>query len=101
MLVGRAGTGKTYTLAAVADAYRAAGWTVVGVAPSARAARELEHGAGIAAFTVPRFHHHIDRHPLTAATVVVVDEAGMCGTVDLTAVAGHRPRRRRQSGPGR
>ena len=83
VLVGRAGTGKTYTLAAVASAYRAAGWTTIGVAPSARAARELETGADIASFTVPRFDHHCNDHPLTANTVVVVDEAGMCGTVDL------------------
>ena len=83
VLVGRAGTGKTYTLAAVASAYRAAGWNMIGVAPSARAARELETGAHIPAFTVPRFDHHINHHPLTANTVVVVDEAGMCGTVDL------------------
>lgn len=83
VLVGRAGTGKTYTLAAVASAYRDAGWTAIGVAPSARAARELETGADIASFTVPRFDHHRSEHPLTANTVVVVDEAGMCGTVDL------------------
>jgi conjugative relaxase-like TrwC/TraI family protein len=83
VLVGRAGTGKTYTLAAVASAYRAASWTTIGVAPSARAARELETGAGIAAFTVPRFDHHRNDHPLTANTVVIVDETGMCGTVDL------------------
>ncbi|HQZ33567.1 MAG TPA: MobF family relaxase [Ilumatobacteraceae bacterium] len=83
VLVGRAGTGKTYTLAAVAAAYRVAGWATIGVAPSARAARELETGAAIASFTVPRFDHHRNDHPLTASTVVVVDEAGMCGTVDL------------------
>ncbi len=83
VLVGRAGTGKTFTLAAVASAYRAAGWMTIGVAPSARAARELETGAEIASFTVPRFDHHRSDHPLNANTVVVVDEAGMCGTVDL------------------
>ena len=83
VLVGRAGTGKTFTLAAVASPYTAAGWNVVGVAPSARAARELETGAGIDSFTVPRFDRHIAGHPLTANTVVVVDEAGMCGTIDL------------------
>ncbi|MCW2751173.1 MAG: conjugative relaxase, partial [Aeromicrobium sp.] len=83
VLVGRAGTGKTYTLAAVASAYRAAGWNTIGVAPSARAARELETGAGIASFTVPRFDHHRNDHPLSANTVVIVDETGMCGTVDL------------------
>lgn len=83
VLVGRAGTGKTFTLAAVASAYTAAGWGVIGVAPSARAARELETGASIESFTVPRFDHHIADHPLSANTVVVVDEAGMCGTTDL------------------
>ncbi|MEP6660548.1 MAG: MobF family relaxase, partial [Acidimicrobiales bacterium] len=83
VLVGRAGTGKTYTLAAVASAYRAVGWNIVGVAPSARAARELETGGHIPAFTIPRFDHHINDHPLTTNTVVVVDEAGMCGTIDL------------------
>ena len=53
VLIGRARTGKTYTLAAVASAYRAAGWDVVGVAPSARAAHELETAAGITSFIVP------------------------------------------------
>jgi conjugative relaxase-like TrwC/TraI family protein len=86
VLVGRAGTGKTTTLAALADAYRAAGWTVVGVAPAARAARELESGAGIDASTVPRFYHRCRRQPLDARSLVVVDEAGMCDTVDLTAI---------------
>jgi hypothetical protein len=83
VLIGRAGSGKTYTLAAVASAYRAAGWNTVGVSPSARAARELETGARIPSFTVPRYDHHIHDHPLTTNTVVVVDEAGMCGTVEL------------------
>jgi conjugative relaxase-like TrwC/TraI family protein len=86
VLVGRAGTGKTHTLAAVAAAFEAAGWTVLGVAPSARAARELEAQAGIAGHTVPRFHRHADLHPLAAPTVVVVDEAGMCGTLDLESI---------------
>jgi conjugative relaxase-like TrwC/TraI family protein len=86
VLVGRAGTGKTTTLAALADAYRVAGWTVVGVAPSARAARELETGAKIDASTVPRFHHRCRRQPLHERSLVVVDEVGMCDTVDLTAI---------------
>jgi len=80
VVVGRAGTGKTYTMRAVREVYEAAGKRLVGVCPTARAARELADGAGIESFTVPRFanHAHID-----ANTVVVVDEAGMCGTIDL------------------
>jgi hypothetical protein len=86
VLVGRAGTGKTTTVAAVADSYRIAGWDVIGVAPSARAARELTSGAGIPAHTVPRFLRHVERHPLDVRTVVVMDEAGMAGLSDLVTV---------------
>lgn len=80
VLVGRAGTGKTYTMRTVRKVYQTAGKRLVGVCPTARAARELADGAGIESFTVPRFanHAHVD-----ADTIVVVDEAGMCGTVDL------------------
>ena len=84
--MGRAGSGKTTTLAAVADAYRRAGWAVVGVAPSARAARELEEQAGVLAFTVPRFHRHRAGRPLPARPLVIVDEAGMACTTDLTGI---------------
>ena len=86
VLVGRAGSGKTHTMAGIRAAYSTAGWRVLGVAPSARAARELESGAGIASFTVPRFDRHVSSVPLATPTVVIVDEAGMCGTVDLHRV---------------
>ena len=39
VLVGHAGTGKTYRLGAVREAFETAGYTVIGLAPSARAAR--------------------------------------------------------------
>jgi conjugative relaxase-like TrwC/TraI family protein len=81
VLVGRAGTGKTYTLGTVRSAYEAAGWTVIGVAPSARAARELETGADISAQTIARFLH--SDQTLSATTLLVVDEAGMAATRDL------------------
>ncbi len=86
VLVGRAGTGKTFTLATIAAAYQQAGYHPIGVAPSARAARELADGTGLAAFTVPRYHHAIARDPLSTQSIVIVDEAGMCGTIDLHSV---------------
>ena len=88
VVVGRAGSGKTFTMATVAAAYHAAGYRVVGVAPSARAARELAEGAGFDSFTFPRFARHVAAH-LDARHVVVVDEAAMAGTVDVHRVLTH------------
>lgn len=87
LLVGRAGTGKTHTLGAVRTAYEQAGWAVIGLAPSARAARELEAGAGIDATTIAR--HLVEQRSVDGRTVIVIDEAGMAGTRDLAQVIDH------------
>jgi conjugative relaxase-like TrwC/TraI family protein len=84
VLVGRAGTGKTHTLGTVRALYENAGFTVVGLAPSARAARELEAGAGIDSTTLAR--HLVEHREIDTATVVVVDEAGMAAVRDLSRV---------------
>ena len=84
VMVGRAGTGKTHTLGTLRAVYEDAGWTVIGLAPSARAARELQEGAGIVSTTIAR--HRVEQRAITATTVVVVDEAAMAGTRDLAAV---------------
>lgn len=82
VVVGRAGTGKTYTMNAVRHVFEAAGRRLIGVAPSARAARELGDGAGIEAYTIPRFRNScVDT--LSSSDVIVIDEAAMTGTVDL------------------
>ena len=54
VVVGRAGSGKTYTMRTVREIYQTAGQRLVGVCPTARAARELADGAGIKSFTIPR-----------------------------------------------
>ena len=59
-----------------------------GVALAARAASELQAGAGIPSTTVARFVHpflSVDRG-LDARTVLVVDEAAMVGTRDLATL---------------
>ena len=84
VMVGRAGTGKTHTFGTLRSVYEAAGYTVIGLAPSARAARELEEGAGIASMTIAR--HLVEHREIDATTVVVVDEAGMAGVRDLARV---------------
>ncbi|MDW3212625.1 MAG: MobF family relaxase [Ilumatobacteraceae bacterium] len=84
VLVGRAGTGKTHTLGAVREAYEVVGWNVIGLAPSARAARELQDGSGIESVTIAR--HRVNRVEVDSQTLIVVDEAGMAGTRDLAAL---------------
>lgn len=84
VLVGRAGTGKTHTLGTVRRLYENAGFALIGLAPSARAARELEAGTGIDSTTLAR--HLIEQRDIDAGTVVVVDEAGMAAVRDLARV---------------
>ncbi|MEM1334211.1 MAG: MobF family relaxase, partial [Actinomycetota bacterium] len=80
VVVGRAGTGKTYTMNAVRQVLDTHGKRLLGVCPTARAARELADGAHIDTFTIPRLFSQTN---LTSNDVLVVDEAGMCGTLDL------------------
>jgi conjugative relaxase-like TrwC/TraI family protein len=96
VVVGAAGTGKTFALAAARNAWEQSGFCVYGAALSARAAAELEDGSGIPSTTITRLLGQIDsgRVRLDARSVVVVDEAGMVGTRTLdrlhraTAVVG-------------
>jgi len=75
--IGRAGTGKTTTVAACADAWRAAGYRVLGAAVKGEAARTLASATGIECETVAWYLAHTDpQHPpLDARTILVIDEA--------------------------
>jgi conjugative relaxase-like TrwC/TraI family protein len=88
VMVGPAGTGKTFTLDAVRAAYELAGHRVVGAAPSARAAIELTAGAGFPARTL---HSLLDQwrggyDAPQPGSLLVVDEAGMADVRTLEAV---------------
>ena len=82
VLVGRAGTGKSYTLAAVREAYEAEGYTVRGMALSGIACESLEQQSGIETTTIYSELKNWEqgRHLLTASDILVVDEAGIVGT---------------------
>ena len=89
VVVGRAGTGKTYALAAATDAWQQAGLRPIGLALAARAAAELQSSTGIASTTVAQFLIDCDRYStgaLTQDTVLVVDEAGMVDTRRLARI---------------
>jgi conjugative relaxase-like TrwC/TraI family protein len=80
-VVGVAGSGKTRALRALADAHRESEITVLGAAPSGRAADELATAAGIPASTLHRLL--LDAHReggLPRRSLLVVDEAGMAET---------------------
>ena len=80
-IVGAAGAGKTTSMAVIVDQYRQAGYAVVGLAPSAKAAAELQ-SAGCAAQTLESF---LRSKPTEAPgkTLYILDEAGMVSRQDL------------------
>src|SRR5205807_4961568 len=82
VVVGAAGTGKTRALSAAVEAWRRAGYTVVGTALAARAAAELSDSTGVASSTLAKLFRDLEvgGARLDARTVVVVDEAAMVGT---------------------
>jgi conjugative relaxase-like TrwC/TraI family protein len=87
-VVGKAGSGKTLALAAAHSAWEAHGSRVIGTALSARAARGLHDGAGMASDTLARLLKGLTNGTVELSThdVVVLDEAGMVGTRDLAAL---------------
>jgi conjugative relaxase-like TrwC/TraI family protein len=98
VVVGKAGTGKTYALDAARDAWTASGIRVTGVALAARAALELQESAGIESTTLARLLHQLDDpegrgSPLQPGQVLVVDEAGMIGTRPLARLLHHAAER--------
>jgi conjugative relaxase-like TrwC/TraI family protein len=81
VVAGKAGTGKTYALAAAREAWQASGHPVLGVAVARRAANHLQADAGIATTSVAALLAGLDREGgLPHRAVLVVDEAGMVAT---------------------
>lgn len=85
LVVGPAGTGKTYATAQAVAALKAEQRPVIGLAPSGKAADVLAREAGCPTDTVAGFltRHHHRPSPWRAGTTVVLDEAGMTSTEDL------------------
>ena len=85
-----AGAGKTFTLDAVREAFENSDHRVIGISLAARAARELQSGAGIASTTAHSLHADLEfgRRKLRAGDVLVIDEAGMLGTELMADLVG-------------
>jgi ATP-dependent exoDNAse (exonuclease V) alpha subunit len=88
---GAAGTGKSYVLAAMREAYEREGFRVLGGILQGKTAEDLQRDSGIECSTIARMlldikngNLHLDNK-----TVLVVDEAGMVGSRDLEKLISH------------
>ncbi len=85
LVVGKAGTGKTYMMKVAKDIWEASGFKVHGVSLSGIAAEGLENDAGISSNTLHAFKYRLERGylKLDANDIVVMDEAGMTDSDDM------------------
>lgn len=84
--VGPAGSGKTTAMRHVAQAVQAQGGSIVGLAPSAVAARELGRSLGIETMTAHKWLVSERWNLLRPGDMVLIDEAGMVDNITLSAV---------------
>ena len=77
-MVGYAGAGKTTALEACRDIWEAEGYRVYGLAPTGKAAQNLE-GSGISSQTLHKFLKSFEegRNQYSDKSILVLDEAGM------------------------
>jgi conjugative relaxase-like TrwC/TraI family protein len=90
VMEARAGTGKTFTLAAVREAYERSGVAVIGVAWQGQAADVLQREAGIPSQTAALLLRRIERgegDAIPVRSVIVVDEASLMPTRALERLA--------------
>ncbi|MBB1512757.1 relaxase domain-containing protein [Tessaracoccus sp. MC1627] len=91
LALAAAGSGKTTALAALARAWLDSGGSVVGLAPSAVAARLLADHVGHAT-TLAKVAYDLNRQPrdvtamIGSDTLIIIDEAGMADTPTLATV---------------
>jgi len=93
VVVGEAGTGKTFAIVAAAEGWAQAGYELRAVAPTWRAANVLR-AEGLEATSVARLLAQMeggdgaeaDSSLLSPHTVLLVDEAGMVGSAELAAL---------------
>lgn len=90
VVVGEAGTGKSFATVAAAEGWAQAGFELRAAAPTWRAANVLR-GDGLEATTVAGLLSDLDRAEvnLSSRSVLLVDEAGMVGSEHLARLIGH------------
>ena len=91
LVVGRAGTGKTFALGIARHAWQLDGYRLLATAPTGIAAISLQGEGFEDVATCDRLLGDLERgqEQLDARTVLVVDEAGMVGSRKLTRLLEH------------
>lgn len=84
-IVGYAGAGKTTSMEMIVDQYKRGGYEVIGLAPSAAAARELE-AAGCHETRTLASELLKEREPGPGKRLYLLDEAGMVSSKDFQAL---------------
>ena len=94
LVVGRAGTGKTFALGAARHAWQLDGYRPLATAPTGIATVSLEAEGFEEVATCDRLLADLDRgrERLDGRMVLVVDEAGMLGSRKLTRLLAHAQR---------
>ena len=90
---GAAGTGKSFVLESVNDAYKRAGYNVQGLALQGVTAESMERDSGIQSRTFASMITKLDteqeqgkKSSFNNKTVIVIDEAGMVGSRDMERI---------------
>jgi Ti-type conjugative transfer relaxase TraA len=88
VVIGDAGTGKSFSMQVAREAWQAQGLNVRGAALAGKAADELQAGSGIESRTLAslEFVWKNGKDKLTSRDVLVIDEAGMIGSRQLCRV---------------
>ena len=96
---GAAGTGKSFVLQGVREAYENAGYSVIGTAVQGKTALDMKNDAGIESRTLASLLSTLRKEELNNKTgeqatfnnktVLVIDEAGMVGSQDMREILGY------------
>ena len=91
LIDGQAGTGKSYTMAAIREAYEASGYRVVGLAPTNAVAQDMRRDGFAHSATIhgKLFALNNGRAVWNPRTVVMVDEAAMVDTKLMAMLTAH------------